>query len=205
MFAKAGLALLAVLKGDQPAAEELYDYLLEQRGTMVWTLSSIDRLLGLLSQTMNESEQATAHFDDALAFCRKAGYRPELAWTCRDYAALLLPLGGQGGRERAASLLDEGLLIADELGMVPLMDKVAALQEQIGSESTSVTSRPDGLTVREVEVLRQIALGKTNRQVADELVISLNTVARHLGNIFNKTNVTNRTQATNYAIRHGLV
>ena len=103
------------------------------------------------------------------------------------------------------ALLGEGRFIADELGMTPLVKNVTALQENIGSESTDDSSHPDGLTAREVEVLRQIALGKTNREVADELVISLNTVARHLGNIFTKTDVTNRTQATNYAIRHGLV
>jgi len=205
LYAKTGLALLAIQKGNQSAAAEQYAYLLEQRSRMVMTVSSVDRLLGLVSNTMNNQDRAETHFNDALGFCRKAGYRPELAWTCRDYAAFLLQLGGMGERERAATLLDEGLIIADELGMAPLMNHVAALQEQIGSESTSGSPHPDGLTAREVEVLRQIALGKTNREVADELVISLNTVARHLGNIFNKTDVTNRTQATNYAIRHGLV
>ncbi len=49
-----------------------------------------DRVLGLLSQTTANLDQAAAHFDDALAFCRKAGYRPELAWTCCDYADTLL-------------------------------------------------------------------------------------------------------------------
>ena len=76
MYAKAGLALLAVEKGDQPAAEEQYAYLLGQRGTMISTVPSCDRLLGLLSQTMSNLDQAMAHFEDAIAFYRKAGYRP---------------------------------------------------------------------------------------------------------------------------------
>ena len=50
--ANAALALLAVQKGDGSAAAEHHEYLLGQRGTMIWTLSSVDRLLGLLSQTM---------------------------------------------------------------------------------------------------------------------------------------------------------
>ena len=120
MFAKAGLALLAVLKGDRFAAEELYDYLLGQGGTMVWTLLSIDRLLGLLSQTMDESDQAAAHFEDAMAFCRKAGYRPELAWSCCDYSDTLIQLNGCEDRARALSLLDESHSISSELGMRPL-------------------------------------------------------------------------------------
>ncbi len=49
---------------------------------MILTVSSVDRLLGLLSQTMENRDQAAAHFEEALTFCRKAGYRPELAWTC---------------------------------------------------------------------------------------------------------------------------
>ena len=76
MSAKAGSALLAVQKGDQSAAKEHYAYLQGQRGTMIETVSSVDRLLGLLSQTMGNLDQAAAHFEDALAFCRKAGYRP---------------------------------------------------------------------------------------------------------------------------------
>jgi len=84
------------------------------------TVSSADRLLGLLSQTMGSLEQATAHFEDALAFCRKAGYRPELAWTCCDYADTLLQRNDSGDREKAMSLLDESLTISSELGMSPL-------------------------------------------------------------------------------------
>ncbi len=92
MDAKAGLALLAVQKGDQSAAEEHYAYLQEQRSTMIETVSSVDRLLGLLSQTMGELDQATVHFEEALAFCRKARYRPELARTCCDYADAMLKM-----------------------------------------------------------------------------------------------------------------
>ena len=71
--AKAGLAVLAVHKGDKSATAEHYEYFLEQRGTMIWTFSSVDRLLGLLSQTMGNLDQAVVHFEDVLAFCRRAG------------------------------------------------------------------------------------------------------------------------------------
>jgi class 3 adenylate cyclase/DNA-binding CsgD family transcriptional regulator len=64
---------------------------------------------------------------------------------------------------------------------------------------------PDGLTKREVEVLRLIAGGRSNREIADELVISHNTVIRHVSNIFAKTGVANRAEAAAYASRHGLV
>ena len=129
MWAKAGMALVAVQKGDQSAAKEHYDYLLGQAGTMLSTVSSCDRLLGLLSQTMGNLDRATAHFKDALAFCRKAGYRPELAWTCCDYADALRERDDPGDKEKAVTLLDESLAISSELGMRPLMERVLSRRE----------------------------------------------------------------------------
>ena len=63
---------------------------------------------------------------------------------------------------------------------------------------------PDGLSQREVEVLRLIAAGRTDREIADELVISSRTVNNHVRSILNKTAVANRTEAAAYATRHGL-
>jgi len=63
---------------------------------------------------------------------------------------------------------------------------------------------PDGLTVRELEVLRLVASGKSNPQIAQELFISAKTVGNHVSNILNKTNTANRTEAAAYAVRHGI-
>jgi DNA-binding NarL/FixJ family response regulator len=62
----------------------------------------------------------------------------------------------------------------------------------------------DRLSTREVEVLRLVAAGKSNAEIADELVISVNTVRRHVSNIFDKTGAANRAQATAYAKDHGI-
>ncbi|HEX3328095.1 MAG TPA: LuxR C-terminal-related transcriptional regulator [Actinomycetota bacterium] len=62
-----------------------------------------------------------------------------------------------------------------------------------------------GLTGREMEVLALVATGKTNREIAEDLVISEKTVARHLSNIFIKLDVSSRAAATSYAYRHDLV
>ena len=69
------------------------------------------------------------HFEESLAFCRKAGYRPELAWTCCDYADLLLERDEEGDRAKAVSLLDESLAISSKLGMRPLMERVLSRRE----------------------------------------------------------------------------
>jgi NarL family two-component system response regulator LiaR len=61
-----------------------------------------------------------------------------------------------------------------------------------------------GLSHREVEVLRLLAQGKSNAQIADELVISQNTVIRHVSNIFAKIGAANRAEAASYATRNGI-
>jgi NarL family two-component system response regulator LiaR len=63
---------------------------------------------------------------------------------------------------------------------------------------------PDPLTEREVDVVRLIAQGLSNRQIADQLVIGEATVRTHVGNILNKLHLANRVQATLYALREGL-
>ena len=88
-----------------------------------------DRVLGLLSVTLGRLDQAINHFEDALAFCRKAGYRPELAWTCCDYADALRERDSEGDRAKAITLLDESLAISSELGMRPLMERVLSRRE----------------------------------------------------------------------------
>ncbi len=122
--ANAALALLAVQKGDGSAAAEHHEYLLGQRGTMIWTLSSVDRLLGPLSQTMGNLDQAVVHFEDALVFCRRAGYRPELAWAYCDSTDVIQERNGPGDRAKTVDLLNESLAISTELGMLPLMERV---------------------------------------------------------------------------------
>lgn len=202
--ANAALALLAVQKGDGSAAAEHHEYLLGQRGTMIWTLSPVDRLRGLLSHTMGNLDQAVVHFEDALAFCRRSGYRPELAWAYRDSAAVLQERNGPGDRAKAVDLLNESLAISTELGMLPLMERVTERLDRDQTQPPPAPSYPSGLSHREVEVLRLVAAGKTDREIAEELIISFRTVGNHVRNILNKTNTTNRTEAATCAALQGL-
>lgn len=103
------------------------------------------------------------------------------------------------GDEEAASLeLDAAHAAFVELEAAPDAARVAA----------ELTLRPQaahGLTARELEVLRLVAAGSSNRQIAQQLVISEHTVARHLQNIFAKLDVSSRTAATSFAFEHELV
>ncbi len=128
LHSRASLGLLAVLRGDAAAASEQYEALESWRGLMLW-VNSADHLLGLLAHTMGNLDKARGHFEDALAFCRKAGYRPELAWSLCDYADLLLQRNQPGDRQKAMTLLDESLAISSELGMKPLMQRVLSRRE----------------------------------------------------------------------------
>ena len=128
------MALIAVLRDDAAAAGEQYTAL-ESMGIRFnpGINSSLHGVFGLLAQTMGDLELAMSHFEEAMAFCRKAGFRPELAWTICDDADTLLRRNGEGDRSKAMSLLDESLAISSELGMRPLMERVQSQREILGA------------------------------------------------------------------------
>ena len=68
-----------------------------------------------------------------------------------------------------------------------------------------ISTRHRGLTERELQVLRLVAAGKTNKEIASELFVSWRTIDRHVSNLFGKLDVSSRTAATSYAHRHKLV
>jgi DNA-binding NarL/FixJ family response regulator len=86
----------------------------------------------------------------------------------------------------------------EELGATPDLARLESLTRK--SDETA-----DGLTRRELQVLRLVAEGKTNRDVAGDLGISEKTVARHVSNIFVKLGLSSRAAATAYAYQHDLV
>ena len=123
-----GPSLLAVQRGDAAAARDLYASLAFSGVGIIFGIHD-SQLLGLLAQTMGDLNQAMVHFEDALDFCRRAGYRPVLALICCDYADTLLQRNESGDHEKAMNLLDESLAISSELGMRPLMERVLSRRE----------------------------------------------------------------------------
>jgi DNA-binding NarL/FixJ family response regulator len=84
------------------------------------------------------------------------------------------------------------------------MERVAARQALARLGAAGAPSMAGGLSARELEVIRLLAAGKSNRAIAAELFISEGTVARHVSNIFTKLGVSTRAAATAYAYEHGL-
>jgi ATP/maltotriose-dependent transcriptional regulator MalT len=204
-IARVGLALLAVNRNDPVSAQAQLIALDSARSTiMPGMMISTDRLLGLLAETTGNIDRAIAHFEAALAFCGNAGYRPEYAQSACDQANVLLQRNRPGDRGKASALLTESFDIAGELGMGPLHRRVAARQAQAGSGPGQAPGYPDGLTQREAEVLRLIAMGQSNRDIAQELVVSVRTVERHITNIYGKINARGRADATAYTLSHHL-
>ena len=215
LSARAGRALTVLSQKDVPAAETLYERLLPHSGIMVYGgVTAVDRILGLLAGLTGRLDGANSHFAAAAHLCQRAGYRPEYAWNAYSWAAVLAGRYTDGSKppnritanaDKALALLDEALDISHELGMGPLAAKSSDLLQSIKDQMTHVAEYPDGLTRREVEVLRVLAQGKTNPEIGEELFISLNTVTRHLSHIYTKTDAANRVEAAIYATNHGLV
>jgi DNA-binding NarL/FixJ family response regulator len=72
-------------------------------------------------------------------------------------------------------------------------------------EPRQARAYPDNLTAREAEVLRRLAGGKTNNEIAEELHVSVRTVERHIANIYAKIGARGRANATAYALTHNLI
>jgi class 3 adenylate cyclase/DNA-binding CsgD family transcriptional regulator len=197
--------------GDTARAASLYQLLLPHAertvviGNAVACYGAMSRYLGALATTMGHWDTAAQHFEHALAMNARMEALPWLAHTQYAYATMLLARHHPGDDDKAAALLDTALVTARALGMRALEERLTArLGQTVTPPLPAAPSSLDDLSQREVEVLRLLAAGKSNRDIAEALYISLNTVATHVRSILTKTGTANRTEAAAYAMRHGL-
>ena len=121
-----------------------------------------------------------------------------------EWGRMCLSRNDPGDRAQATALLDQALGIFQDIQASKMVERVVALKEQVELGPAKAAEYPDGLSQREVEVLRLIAAGNSNREVAEELFLSVRTIERHITNIYAKTDTSGRADATAYAFRHGL-
>ena len=197
------LALTCAALGDERRAAKLYDLLLPfapfnlrtSRIGIVCT-GPAAHYLGLLAASRQNVDAAVRHFEAALLVGARLGSPPFVAITQVELAHMLLQRGRHDDRERARDVLDEASATAEAIGNRRLAERSAALRR-------ATVGGP--LSPREVEVVRLIAAGRSNQEIAEELGISPNTVLHHVTSILGKTAATNRAEAAVYAARHGLL
>ncbi|WP_127359241.1 response regulator transcription factor [Actinacidiphila soli] len=102
-------------------------------------------------------------------------------------------------------------VVAGEAGLAPqvqrrLLERLSAqgVEAAEGPDVPEVLELPDGLTVREAEVLALVAQGLSNSEIASRLYVSVTTVKTHINNLFAKTGARDRAQAVKYAYQHGI-
>jgi DNA-binding NarL/FixJ family response regulator len=115
----------------------------------------------------------------------------------------------RGDRDGAAQRLARAVPLADRLTAAPLRERIESLARRgrlnlPAGTAGSQAAGSFGLTAREIEVLRLVAAGRSNRDIAAELFISVKTVSVHVSNILAKLNATGRTEAAAIAHRAGL-
>jgi DNA-binding CsgD family transcriptional regulator/tetratricopeptide (TPR) repeat protein len=191
--------------GHAAAAESLYQLLRPYSRQTVNHPTAVcfgatDLYLAMLASTASRPDLVREHFDHALALNRAMRAWPFLARTQYRYGAFLVAQQADADRRLGLQRLRDAEQLARRLEMTRLVVDIDTL---LHAQELSVTF-PDDLTAREVEVLHLLACGRTNKEVSLALAISLNTVATHVRNILNKTQSANRTEATAYAVRHGL-
>lgn len=154
------------------------------------------RLVGELETQAGQLSEARQHLEAALQLADACAAPFERALTLLALAELQLRAGAP---EAAGRILDEVVAICTPLGAQPILARVAALAVRIAAQSV-----PAGLSPRELEVLRLLAAGHSNREIGEALFLSARTVERHLTHLYTKLEVRGRAEAIIFAHEHEL-
>ena len=167
-------------------------------------------LEGLAHLQMGKPGEASGHLAEAVQIADEIRHG-SLRWKIRlDLAGAQIDAGESPSAtiQEARTMIDQtadylsGSHLQESFLSSPRMARIESLEQKPEPKKPAY---PAGLTRREVEVLRLVAGGATNQQVADELHISVRTVNTHMTNILNKTGCDNRTAAGAFAIKHNLL
>lgn len=163
-------------------------------------LLAAHRLLGELDMEARRFTDADSHLASSLALAEACAAPYERALTLIAIAELHAATKNTAA---ARTHCDEARAICLPLGAKPALARIEKLAARL-VETIPAARYPAGLTWREVEVLRLVAAGCTNRQIADTLSLTEKTVKNHMTHILTKIDASNRAAAVGFALRHGL-
>jgi DNA-binding CsgD family transcriptional regulator len=190
--------------GNTAEAEEHLARALELVGGQDWhgTMGKLRRAQAALCFAEGNSAEAEALMTEAIDLFQRFGLVWEEAAALHIWGRALSR--GRASRARAVEKLEAARDIYREYGAGERW--AAAVEADVARISGAglPAAFPDSLSQREVEVLKLIANGSSNREIADTLVLSVRTVERHIANLYNKAGLRNKAQATDYAHRHNL-
>jgi DNA-binding CsgD family transcriptional regulator/tetratricopeptide (TPR) repeat protein len=171
--------------------------------------AALAHALGELAALDGAHAEAASQFTRALELLEEQGWPFELAATALRAGPVLV---AAGEREAGFNLLVDAYRCFRRLGATPLARRAAAALEALGEPVDRRLGRPAagdlerrGLTRRELEVLRHVAVGRTNAEIAAELVLSERTIEMHVRHVLAKLGCRSRTEATARAFELGLV
>ena len=198
------LADVCIALDDTERARLLYEEMLVYRNQNLMIALTIcfgpaDRWLGGLAGLLGLAEDAEAHFQVACAIADQSGSPVWRAEAELDWARFLADRDPVAARGHAAA----ALAVADELGMRSVAAGARELLDR--GPTLEVSPFPNGLSAREVDVLRLVAAGCSNREIGERLTISANTAANHVRAILQKTACANRAEAAAFAAQHDLL
>jgi predicted ATPase/DNA-binding CsgD family transcriptional regulator/DNA-binding XRE family transcriptional regulator len=229
------LGLAAYIASDYAAATDFYDRCLEIRAELghVVGIAIVLHIKGMLLERTGKLQAALATYREALRVVRElnsawllstvlphfaglaAEHQPELAARLGGAVALMSESAHTLPIPLTESLFNAGIQLARrKLGESTFaaawtegrgMSLDEAVAEALAVEVAAPNDRPARLTAAEVEVLRGLASGRTNRQIAAHLVVAVSTVDRHVTHIYQKLGRRGRAAATVFALEHGLV
>jgi len=198
----AGAGLIAVLLADEPTVAWCFEqltpyghfYLASGSGS-VRCGGAVNRVTGCLAAALGRAEDAHELLTAAIAMDERIGALP---YRVLSEVALAGVHAAAGERTAADGLARRAADTARRLGMAPAF----AAAEQVLARLRADRDTAHPLTAREREVLARLAAGRTNRQIATELVLSERTVETHVGHVLGKLGVANRAEAAAWATRN---
>ncbi len=169
-------------------------------GQFVGVFGSADRRIAELDSLLGAAD-ADGGFERALAMDRRMGAVTHQAETLAAWGRHRARTPGRAGGPTASALADEAGALARRIGHRRVLRDLDA----VPAPDAVHPPLPNGLTEREVEVLRLVAEGLSNREIGERLFLSANTAANHVRSILTKTAAPNRTKAAIFATQHGLI